>query len=59
MSSADMMSPNQLRRLAARFVSLDPRYPAVSEEQNPVRNLLDAGIVGDDQRRGAELTIDA
>src|SRR5512138_375009 len=58
-SSADMMSPGQLRRLAARFVSLDLRYPAVGEEQDAVRDLLDARIVRDDQRRGAELTIDA
>ena len=34
------MSPGQLRRLAARFVALDFRYPAIGEEQDAVRDLL-------------------
>jgi len=53
------MSPDQLRRITARLVSLDSRDPAISKEQDPIRNLLDAGIVSDDQRRGAKLTINA
>src|SRR6266568_622576 len=59
MSSADMASPAQQCRFAAGFVLLDPGDAAIGEEQHPVRDLLDAGVVGDDHRGGAELAIDA
>ena len=47
------------RRGLTRFVRLHPGDLPVGEEQDAVRDILDAGIVRDDQRRGAELRIDA
>src|SRR5215472_9412465 len=46
-SSADIVSPAQRRRLAARLILLDPGDAAVSKEQNAIRHL------------GAQLAVDA
>src|SRR6266581_9452844 len=58
-SSADMALPAQQRRFAAGFVLLDSGDAAIGEEQHPIRDFLDAGVVGDDHHGGAELAIDA
>ena len=58
-SSTRMGSPVQRGGGAARFVLVDSRDLTIREEQNAMRNVLNAGVMGDDQRRGAELRIDA
>src|SRR5262245_16657190 len=58
-SSADIVSPAQRRRLVARLILLDPGDAAIGKEQHAIRHLLDARIMGNDHCRGAELAVDA
>jgi len=54
-----MPSPGEFGRFATGLVLVDPGDPAVREEQHPVGDLLNAGVVRDDDRRRAELPVDS
>src|SRR6516164_4794918 len=58
-SSARIGSPDEFACGATCLVYSDPGYLAVSKEQHPIGDILNARIVRDEQRRGAELGINA
>ena len=51
-------SPRQLGRAAADFVNLRLGNLTIREEQDAVSHALNRGVVGDDERRRANLLID-
>src|SRR3974390_698957 len=58
-SRARIGSPAQLGRGPPRCVFARSGYAAIGEKQHLVGNILDAGIVGDDECGSAKLRIDA
>src|SRR5215510_3395333 len=58
MSRADIRSPAQLCGMPASLVPVPARDLPVGKEQHAVGDLLDTGIVGDDEGGRAELLVD-
>ena len=53
-----MRSPDELGCSLSALIPLGSGNPTVGKEQNPIRNVLDAGIVSDHKGSGPELAVD-
>src|SRR6516162_3269191 len=58
MSTVATGSPAQFRGLPPLLVAVFARNLAIGKEQHAIGHILNGGIVGDDERRGAELLVD-
>jgi hypothetical protein len=53
-----MRSPDELGGSLSALIPLGSGDPTVGKEQDPVRHILNAGVVRDDERGGPELAVD-